>query len=223
MSKRGKRGRGMNARLSKLEGLVGKTLENKVVDFTGTTPAGTDISTSGWFTVAWYRGGGEGADDNQFVGDKITLMSQTFRGQVIIPTIGVANDPNNQVRVLIVENLGFDTATDLDISDVLEFSSYATHGDLVFSSPYKSRGTNTKLYRVHYDKVHKLSNQGKGAQYSDIRKRIKYGKTGKVCMFSGSGNTTPNNHRLCVFAISDSAVSDHPKLHLTCRSVYKDA
>lgn len=216
-----KRSNAMAKRVSLLEKKFKAVVERKVTDLVGTSPSGTDIPTTGWERVAWAIFSGQGTNDTEYVGDKVIMKSQHWRGQIIIPTIGVSNDPNNQVRLLIVENLGYDSASDLTIEDVLEFGSYATDGDLVFSSPYKSRGTNTKLYKVHYDRNFHLTSQNK--PYANIDFKKSYGKVGKLLTFSGTGSTTPNNHRMCVFAISDSSVADHPQLFLTCRTYYQDA
>jgi len=144
--RKSKRSNAMSKRVSLLEKKFKAVIERKVTDLVGTSPSGTDVPTTGWERVAWSIFGGQGPDDTEYIGDQVILKSQHWRGQIIMPTIGVANDPNNQVRLLIVENLGYDSASDLSIVDVLQYGSYAIDGDLVFSSPYKSRGTNTKLY-----------------------------------------------------------------------------
>lgn len=209
-------------RVRKLETMVGKTLENKVKDIdNGSIPDA--VSTSGYVFRAFLKDISGGADNDDRVGDKITLMSQTFRGVIRAPS-GIADEQQNQVRLLIVENIGWSGLTDLDLTDVLQKGNFALQGEQVFISPYKTAANENKRYRVHYDKVIKLNKTDKG--YFHFKKRIAYGtknNRGKVVTFSGPLSVYPNNHRMCLFCISDSGVTNHPDIAWQVRNIYKDA
>lgn len=222
--KRKRTSKAMANRISKLESLVGKTLENKVRDHTNGSLY-TNIDTNGMRELAFFRNVLSGTEINDRIGDKVTLMSQTFRIQIQGPTLGnPASEQQNMIRLLIVENVDYTGGTDLQLSDVLEQSSFVAVGRQVFVSPYKSRGGTNARYRVHYDKTFSL-NQTDGL-YKVLKKRIKYGtKTnpGKVLEFGGPAESYPSNHRLVLFAISDSNVIPHPTIAWNCRNVFKDA
>lgn len=209
-------------RVRKLETMVGKTMENKVVDYTsGSTPTG--ISTSGLTYLAFARNLQTGDEGDQRIGNKITLMSQTFRGVIRAPS-GVADEQQNQVRLLIVENLGYTGLSDLALNDVLQDGTFAIAGEQVFISPYKTNAAENKRYRVHYDKVIKLNKTDKG--YFHFKKRISFGtknNRGKVLSFAGPLESFPNNHRMCMFVISDSAIANHPDIAWNVRNIYKDS
>ena len=212
----------LRGRVQALESMLGKTFENKVKDYdSGVTPQ--TVSTAGYVERAFLRDIAGGADNDDRVGDKITLMSQTFRGVIRAPA-GTLDEQQNQVRILIVENIGWSGLTDLDLTDVLQKGNWALQGNQVFISPYKTAAGENKRYRVHYDKVVKLNKTDKG--YFHFKKRISYGtknNKGKVITFSGPLSVFPNNHRMCMFVISDSNVTAHPDISWTCRNIYKDA
>lgn len=217
-----KRNSKLSKRLSALESMVNKTIENKVVDYdSGSTPTG--ISTTGLTYLAFARNLQTGDEGDQRIGNKITLMSQTFRGVIRAPA-GTLDEQQNQVRILIVENLGFTGLSDLALNDVLQQGTFALGGGQVFISPYKTNAAENKRYRVHYDKVITLNKTDKG--YFHFKKRITYGtkaNPGKVLSFSGPLESFPNNHRMCMFLISDSAASNHPDVQWNVRNIYKDS
>ena len=213
----------LSNRVEALENLVGKTMENKVNDFLNHVTTPQPISTSGLTYLAFARNLQTGVDGDQRIGNKMTLMSQTFRGTIRAPA-GTLDEQQNQVRLLIVENLGFTGVTDLALTDVLQYGEYAVDGAQVFISPYKTNANITKRYRVHYDKVINLNKTDKG--YFHFKKRISYGsKTnpGKELTFAGPLESFPNNHRLVMFVISDSAVTGHPDIIFNVRNIYKDS
>lgn len=212
------------SRVQALESMLNKTMENKVQNFYN-VPAGTPqpCSTTGLTYLAFARNLTTGDEGDQRIGNKVTLMSQTFNGVIRAPT-GVTDENQNQVRLLIVENVGFTGATDLSLEDVLEKGNFAVDGAHVFISPYKTNASITKRYKVHMDRVITLNKTDKG--YYHFKKRISYGtksNPGKVLTFASPLDQFPNNHRLCLFCISDSAVASHPDLLFSVRNKYKDA
>lgn len=217
-----------NKRLTKIEKKIKtltKTNENKVRDYNiPSMPNPQLISTTGLTYLAFARNLAVGTDGDQRIGNKITLMSQTWRGTIRGPT-GIADEQQNQVRLLLVENVGFTGATDLALGDVLQYGNFGTNGGLVFNSPYRVNASDsTKRYKVHLDRVITLNKTDKG--YYHFSKRINWGtkkSPGKVLTFDSPLDGFPNNHRMVLFVISDSAVSNHPDITWTCRNVYKDA
>jgi len=208
--------------------MLQKTVENKVIDYTSqdnnsgsTVP--DPISTTGNTYLAFLRNAQAGTDGDQRIGNKITLMSQTLRGTIRAPS-GTLDEQQNHVRLLIVENIGWTGLSDLALDDVLQFGSFALHGSQVFMSPYKTNAAENKRYKVHYDRTFSMNKTDKG--YFDFKKRIVYGtkaNRGKVVTFAGPLESLPNNHRLVMFVISDSGVTNHPDITWNCRSIYKDS
>lgn len=209
------------ARVKRMENLVGKTIENKYVDYQATTVngdqiyAGTPVSK-----LAFFRMTGTGPDDNERIGDKVTLMSQ--RWYMSLKKGSAVND--QRVRLMIVENVGYDSATDLDVPDVLEYGDWATHNRTILTSPYKLGADATKRYRIIFDKMYSLTSDRPYVKV-DVTKR--YGsKTnpGKVCSYELPLSDFPNNHRINVFAISDYPTgTSPPTITILCRNRYKDA
>ena len=132
------------SRIKRVESLIRKTIENKHMDFTATAANGEQIyAASPVSKLAFLRISSTGADENERIGDKVTLMSQRFmmnikKGDNSIHTDPQGNDylkaNNQQIRVLIVENLCYDPATDLSVNNVLESGNWATDQQLVFTS-----------------------------------------------------------------------------------------
>jgi len=212
----------LSSRVAKLENMVNKTMENKVVDYdNGSTP--TAVSTTGVTFLAFARNMQTGDEGDQRIGNKVTLMSQTFRGLIRAPS-GVTDEAQNSVRLLIVENLGYTGLSDLSIEDVLQKGVFSVDGTQVFVSPYKTNAAENKRYRVHYDRVITLNKTDKGYYY--FKKRISYGtknNPGKVLSFATSTSSFPNNHRLCMFCVSDSSLANHPDLTWNVRNIFKDS
>lgn len=218
----------LQTRVTKLENMMTKTFENKVRDFNlvlynGGSLNPDPVSTAGVSYLAFLRGLTAGPNDDNRVGNKITLMSQTFRGTIRAPYLPT-DEQQNQVRILIVENLGFTGLSDLALNDVLQYGTFGVYGGLVFNSPYKYNASENKRYKVHYDKVISLDKTNKG--YFQFTKRITYGtkkNRGKVLTYPGPLDQYPNNHRLNMFVISDSDVTSHPDIMWNVRNIYKDA
>lgn len=197
------------------------TRESITYKFVGASVSTAGINHNGFL----YVGQGDNADQempaNQRQGKSICLLNQRFKANIICS----GTDNYNQMRILLVESV--DGNTTLSLSDVLEYSNYATVTDLVFVSPKKLvTGTNAK-YKVHMDKTFELSalntqgSQGKATK--QISFNIKYGKTGKVMTYAGTTAAQPTNHRLHLFCISDSVNVTHPSISYTVRSTYRDA
>lgn len=210
-----------NTRIKKLENMVYKTMENKQVNY-------SDVARN--ITTASYATGGflstsVGAEDGVLLGDaarignSITLVRQKFDFNFI----GSSTDTFNQMRLLIVESLDGNQA--LSIGDILQYPSYALYGDLVFASPRTTKTATNRKYKVHLDKHFILSGlvtKGGVPPAKVINHTISY-KNGKVLEYSGPGAVSPNNHRISIIAISDSASATHPTMSYASRATYKDA
>ena len=201
---------------------LNKTVEMKQVNY---QQGATSISSSG-FNAGSFLQVATGAEDGAAlgsparVGNSITLMRQ----QVCINLAGSSTDTYNQCRVIMAESLDGNQA--LAITDILEYGSYALYGQTVFCSPYTTKTSTNKRYKIHYDKSFVLSGlptKGGAPPVKVIKKMIKYGKTGKQLDYPGSGSQNPTNHRLTLMIITDSVSATHPELHYAVRSSYKDA
>ena len=198
-----------------------KTIEMKQVNYNS---AALSITTSG-LTASSFSQIATGAEDGSTlgsaarIGNSITLLKQ----QCCMNIQADGSDTYNQFRVLIVESM--DGNQPLVLSDVLEYGNYTVYGPLVFASPYTTKTSTNKRYKVHYDKSFELSAlPTKGGKASKVIKHtVKYGKSGKELEYAGAGNLNPNNHRLTLMWISDSVSGPHPGLHYSVRTSYKDA
>lgn len=219
------------SRIKRVESLIRKTIENKHMDWTATAVNGEQIyAASPVSKLAFLRISSTGPDENERIGDKVTLMSQRFmmnilKGDNHLNTAGtmvVKND--QQIRVLIVENLCYDPATDLAATDVLEYGDWTTNQQLVFTSPYKLGAQPTKRYRVLYDKVFHLHD---ARPFVKIDYTKKYGtKTnpGKVLSYESDSSVFPTNHRLNCFVISDYVTGAYPPVvTIDVRNRYRDS
>ena len=221
-------------RVKRVENLVNKTIENKHVDYQATSTPGDQIyAASPISKLAFIRMSGVGAGESLRVGDKVTLMSQRFmmnliKGDNSIHTDASGNsyvlNNDQQVRILIVQNVGFDSSTDLQLTDVLEYGLWSTDSNTVFTSPYKIGADSTKRYRVLYDKVFHLHNERPFAKVDFAKKYGTKTNPGKVLSYENDTADFPNNHRINVFAISDYVTGSYPpQLSILARSKYKDA
>lgn len=205
-----------DSRIKKLESFVYKTIENKQVNFTQSL----NISSAGTYSYPFIQltqgtGDGNAMPSASRIGNSITLMSQRFDANLIGETAQW-----NQIRVLLVESV--DGATALQLSDVLEYSNYALNGDLVFVSPYTTKTSTNKRYKVHMDRLVELHGTGDaGKATAQLHKVIRW-KNGKVLKFDDN-NAGVTNHLMHLFCISDSASVSHPTIKYNVRSTYKDA
>lgn len=193
--------------------MINKTIENKQDEYKNTN---LSVSTSGVRDGAFCNIA-QGATDEQRVGNSVTLMKQQFDIFATQNPNGVIDDWN-RMRVLIVESL--DGSQPILLSDVLQYSSYSSDSDLVFSSPYTTKTSTNRRYRVHYDKTMELNRYGNGATRS--LKFTKKWKKGKVLNFDDASQP-PTNHQFSLLFISDSDAVPHPLVNYSVRSTYKDA
>ena len=201
---------------------IQKTIEMKQVNYQQSS-----ISiTSGGFSAGSFAQLATGAEDGTSlgsaarIGNSVTLMRQ----QVCMNLVGSSTDTFNQFRVIIAESV--DGNQQLTLSDLLEYPSYALYGSTVFCSPYTTKTSTNKRYKIHYDRAFVLSGlptKGGVPPAKVIKHTIRYGKSGKELEYAGAGALNPNNHRLTIFLISDSVSATHPSLHYAVRTSYKDA
>lgn len=224
----------LSSRIKRVESLIRKTIENKHMDFTATAANGEQIyAASPVSKLAFLRISSTGADENERIGDKVTLMSQRFmlnikKGHNSLTTH--SNSPNwlknndQQIRVLIVENLCYDPASDLQTTDVLENGNWATDQQLVFTSPYKLGAHPTKRYRVLYDRVFHLHNSRPFVKIDFMKKYGTKNNPGKVLSYESDTSVFPTNHRLNCFVMSDYVTGSYPPLvTIDVRNRYRDS
>jgi len=204
--------------VSALKKFVMKTIENKQVNSfaSNINVTSTGVSHLAFLRILTGTGDGVGESSAARIGNSVTLMKQQFNFNLKMRT---GADLYNQVRILIVESM--EGSFSLNIADVLQYSVYSTHGDLIFTSPYTTKTTTNKRYKVHYDKTLLMTQDRLPARV--FKKTIKYGNEGKVINFQNTTDAIPTNHRLQFFIISDSTAVQHPRLDYSVRSTYKDS
>lgn len=206
-----------DSRIKNLEQLVYKTIENKQINY----EAEYNLQSSGW-TVSNYllpilaTGAEDGSVNNDpaRVGNTISLMRTCLTANLEVSQ----SDGFNRVRLMLVASK--DGSQEITASDVLEYSSYTTHGNLVFVSQYKTKAATNKNYQVLMDRVIDLN------IYKDAYKSIKFvkrWKNGKELMYDGPGASAPTNYKLSLIQVSDSTAITHPTIHFQMRNTYKDA
>lgn len=212
--------------IAKINQFLKNTIETKITDFRhNASGVPVDVSVTPYRALAFYRNAnGQGTGDDDRIGNKVTLLSQTFNIELLCPAAGQGTEDYNKVRLLIVENTDFDDAYDLELTDVLEYGDWTSNARHVFISPYKKKAPNNRQYKVHMDKVFTLNLSEKALH--QVKFKIDYRtkkKEGKVLKFNTALDTIPANHRMVMFAISDSASANHPQIGWICRNKYKDA
>ena len=196
-----------DARIKKLESMVYPSIEFKSNDILCTN---APISTSPYANYPMVQVA-QGTASNQRIGDEIQLKSMDCSLSL------TKGDSANVVRVIIAA-----TPDDVNLvaSDVLEYSNQTTHAELVFSSPYKKKSTNSaKTYTILYDKLYNIP-----ADVSTIvdKFQCKLPKKGLTCHFQGLASQQPDNFNVSVIALSDSSATPHPAMGLVVRSRYTD-
>ena len=208
-----------NKRIKALESMVMKTIENKQINYSNVA---LGISSSGVVDNAFLQvrvGPDDGAaqGDTARIGNSITLLRQQYRFH--FEGLTAATEGWNNMRCIIAEPL--DGNQPLVLADVLLYSNYTTHADLVFASPYTTKTATNRRYKIHMDKSFVLN------QYKDISRVIKFDvkwKNGKLVEFAGPGTEQiPTNHNMSIMFISDSTAAAHPSVSYSVRSTYKDA
>ena len=198
--------------------MVNKTIENKQINnkVLSTNLSSTGYAVGGFFGLLQGTSDGTVAGSAARIGNSVTLM----RTQVKF-NFDVANgsETYNKIRLIVAQSQ--DGTQTLALSDILQYSSYTTDGDLVFSSPYTTKTSTNKRYTILMDKVFELNLNHKGSRQITYVK--KYGKTGKVVNWDGNSGSSPVDFKTTILAISDSTVATHPTFEYSLRHTYKDA
>ena len=210
-----------NKRLKSLENMVYKTLENKQINYNNNLNiTSTSVVDNAFLQVQVGPEDGVAQGDPARIGNSITLYRQQYRFNFLGLNPDTAGDRWNQLRVIIAEPL--DGNQPLVLSDLLQYSSYAIYGGLVFTSPYTTKTNTNRRYKIHMDKAFELNATAKGAT-KIIKHDVKW-KNGKVIEFAGPGTEqVPTNHNMTIVFISDSGTVLHPSCQYSVRSTYKDA
>lgn len=206
-SKKKKKDSKQDKRIKKLENIVYPSLDWKTKD---TKAIAANIQNTPYQNYPMFALG-KGDDDNQRSGDKVSLRHGTLHLSL------TRGDTSNIIRVLVVKT---PSATYAGLSDVLEYHDVSTDGDLVFSSPYQVKATNSEqTYKVLFDKVYQLKND-----MSTVTDKIKLKipKKGVSCDFVGDAVVMPNNYNISLLMISDSTASPHPRASYAMRWKYID-
>jgi hypothetical protein len=222
--KKGSKGKNQqqDKRIKALEQMVMKTLENKQVEYNNSNLAVSSASVRDGAFLQVAQGTADGTPVGGVaagarIGNSITLLRQQFDIHIAQNSTSPVDDWN-RCRILCVEAL--DGNQPILISDVLQYSSYATHGDLVFASPYTTKTSTNRRYRICMDKTFELNYRANGA--GRVLKYVKKFKGGKVIEFNDN-SATPTNHQMTLLFISDSTALPHPLVNYSVRSTYKDA
>ena len=197
-----------NSRIKKLEQMILPSVEYKSRDITTSNAAISTTAYANYPMLQLEQGHGH----SQRVGDKVTLKSMNC-------TLSLKKgDSNNVVRVILAAT---PSSTHLTLADVLEYSNYTTHAEMVFCSPYKRRAANAeKTYKIMFDKVYNLTED-----INVLVDKFKLGgipQKGKQVEFQAIGSQQPDNFNVSLLAISDSSAAGHPALSVICRSKYID-
>ena len=121
-------------------------------------------------------------------------MSQRFNFCFHQNPTGIIDDWN-RMRVLVVEAL--DGNQPILVTDVLQYSNYATHGELIFCSPYTTRTSTNRRYKVCMDKTFELNYRAHGA--TKVIKYVSKYKGGKLVEFDDNLSAVPTNHQMSIF------------------------
>jgi len=194
-------------RIKKLEDIVYPSIEWKTKDVTAFD---ADVSNSGYENYPMFQLA-KGDTNSTREGDKVSLRYGTLHLSL------TRGDTSNIVRILVVAT---PSATHAGLSDVLEYHSYSSNADGVFSSPYQVKATNNEqTYKVLADRIIQLPNDR-----STITAKIpiKFPKKGRSCEFVGDTSVSPNNYNVSLLMISDSTGAPHPKASYVMRWKYID-
>ena len=193
---KGRKDRKQDDRIKELENFVYKTIENKQVNTLNSNLSipSTGVRDGQFLSVAQGVSDGVQSGDPARIGNTITLMNQRFNFTFNQNPTGIIDDWN-RMRVLIVEAL--DGNQILVASDVLQYADYALYGNLIFSSPYTTKTTTNRRYRVCMDKTFELNYRALGA--TKVIKHVEKFKGGKLVEFDGDVSSTPTNHQMSIF------------------------
>jgi hypothetical protein len=193
-------------KVRKLTQIVNKTFETKTYDKLYDLTIGSGGSNQPvQFELA------QGEQNDQRIGNKVTLRSVTVDASYL------RADSYNRIRVILVEPL--DGNEPVGLSDVLKYTNYQTHGDLVFASPYTTTTTTDRRYKIIADSVFELN---ANKNYHQKKFTIKYPKQGKVVSYDGA-SVQPTSWNLQLLHISDSVAAPYPTAKLNIRFKFIDA
>ena len=194
-------------RIKKLENIVYPSIEWKNKDIKA---VGTAISKDGYQNYPMFQLA-KGDTNSTREGDKVSLRRGTLHLSL------TRGDTSNIIRVLVVKT---PSATYAGFSDVLEYHNFTTDSELVFSSPYQVKATNSEqTYTILADRTYQLKND-----MSTVTDKIKLKlpKKGVNCEFVGDGSVMPNNYNISLLIISDSTGTPHPTASYVMRWKYID-
>jgi len=196
-----------NKRIKKLENIIYPSIEWKSRDVNAFAANITNAGYENYPMIQLAKGDSNSTRE----GDKVSLRHATLH---LALTRG---DTSNIVRVLVVAT---PSATHAGLSDVLEYHSTSSHGDMPFASPYQVKATNSEqTYKILADKVYQL----KGDMSTLVTKiKLKLPKKGKNCEFVGDSSVSPNNYNISLLMISDSTATPHPTASYSFRVKYID-
>ena len=263
MVRRRRRTQAMSKRLSKMEKQLTpllKTFEQRFVDISPANSQAQSVDIGGWYygmgtyaptidaTVSSGAAGNVALPDNLRIGNKITVKSIHFRGNLevaqslpVIPT-----ETDNQIRLLAVLFPDYDSSNTLTPAQIVkqvlqQYDGGATGSPLApyttMYSPYKARIDNINAqpmvkYKVLYDKKFDLFNNRQATNangaYSkqnwrlDFNIKLKF-KKGLVCTYDKPLSTEPSINNIVLMAVSDSAAPPHPAIRVVSRMKYMDA
>lgn len=201
-----------------LKKMVNSTIENKQINNKLTSTA----VTSSWHSASGFFGLIQGTSDGNLpgssarIGNSVTLMRSQFKFNFDIEQ---STASHNKVRLIICQS--DDGSQSLLPSDILQYSNYTTDGDLVFASPYTTKTTTNKRYKILLDRVFTLNKYSNASKQINFVKR--YGKSGKVVNWNGNSSSSPTDFKTTIMAISDSTVAPDPHYEYSLRHTYKDA
>lgn len=197
-----------NQRIKKLEQTVYPAIERKSRDITAFAQS---ISSSGYSNQPLFQLE-KGDGQSQRVGDKVTLKSMELSLSL------AAQDSTQSVRIICLYT---PSTTALSLTNVLEYGDYTTHGDAVFSSPYKKRASTAETtYNIMFDKVYHFKSTRRLMTDKVLLNKIP--AKGRQCNFQSDGSVMPENFQVQILAISDSTAAGHPALSYVVRSKYID-
>lgn len=195
-------------KVKKLSQIVYKTIENKQIENYGS--AAFSDTGSAWEVPLSIA---QGVSDQERTGDSVLLTKMSYNIMVD------RADSHNRCRLLIVESMNGNE--ELQISDVLTYTNTTLYGDMQLASPYTTKSSTNKRYKVHLDKMFEIgSSSMKNTRV--FKGVIKFPKGGKVVHYDGTA-TSPTDHRFTIMVISDSTTASHPTIKYVIRQTFKDS
>lgn len=119
-------------------------------------------------------------------------------------------DSSNRVRLVVVM---FESADDNSIANVMQYSgSSATHLNQALYSPYKVDGD--CKYTILADKEYSCD---ANHQFAKVDFSIRIPTKKNIMKYTSTGSALPRTNQICLLAVSDSQVIDHPLLQCNVR------